>query len=120
MRNMLDPLIDAGLAHCGYETEKDTDAPMAADMVNSLSTAYPGHDWFVLIRGGIVQVKLMDINPVWGMVIPYNKVKGDALARKKDVIRAGGEFLERANLKRGAKEYREVLHVEGIPDKDLR
>ena len=103
----------------GYDTEHEIDEPMAREIVNTCSTAYPGHDWFCLIRGGVIQVKLMEISPNWGMVLHYSQVKGDAGARKKEVIRAAGEFLERANLARGYKRDEIVAHVEGIPDKDL-
>ena len=91
---------------------------MAGEMVNDLCRAYPGHAWFVLIKGGIVQVKDMDIHPEWGMTLHYSQINGDANERKKSVLRAAGEFLERAHLKRGAKTEAHGA-VEGIPDKDL-
>lgn len=103
----------------GYDTEHDRDEPMAREIVETCSLAYPGHEWFCLIRGGVVQIKLMDINPAWGMVLHYSQVKGDAAARKADVRRAAGEFLERANLARGRKTDDRIKRVEGIPDKDL-
>jgi hypothetical protein len=62
----------------------------------------------------------MDINEHWGMALKYSQIKSDAQDRKRQVIRAAGEFLERANLKRGAKaDGGKVKRVEGIPDKHL-
>lgn len=103
----------------GIDVENDIDDPIAMQMVRDLLSAYPGHSWFVVIRGGIVHVKDMDINPAWGMCLHYTQIKDDAAERKKQVIRAAGEFLERANLKRGANTGEVVRHVEGIPDKHL-
>jgi hypothetical protein len=103
----------------GYDTEHERDEPMAREIVQTCSCAYPGHDWFCVIKGGVIQIKLMDINPNWGMVLHYTQVKGDAASRKADVLRSAGEFLERANLSRGFKTHDKVKHVEGIPDKDL-
>ena len=104
----------------GIDTEHDSDAGMAEQILADLCRAYPGHGWFVVIRGGVVHVKDMDINEHWGMALKYSQIKADAQDRKRQVIRAAGEFLERANLRRGAKtESGKVKHVEGIPDKHL-
>ena len=109
----------AGGTVVGYNTEFDSDEPMAAQMVHDLCKAYPGHGWFVEIKGGIVHVKDMDINPNWGMCLHYSQIKSDANDRRRQVIRAAGEFLERANLRRGASDGERVTSVEGIPDKHL-
>lgn len=102
----------------GIDVEHDRDDSMAMEMLRDLSAAYPGHSWFVVIRGGIVHVKDMDISPHWGMCLHYSDIKDDAKERKRSLIRAAGEFLERANLKRGMKTER-AMHVEGIADKYL-
>ena len=104
----------------GYDTEFDCDEPMAREIVHNLCTTYPGHGWFVVVKGGVVHVKDMDINPQWGMCLHYSQMKDDATERKKQVIRAAGEFLERANLARGAKSAdQRVTAVDGIPQKQL-
>lgn len=103
----------------GYDTEHQADEPMAAQMVFDLCQAYPGHGWFVVIKGGIVHVKDLDLNDKWGMCLHYSQVKGDAKDRKRDVLRAAGEFLERANLKRGAATGQVVRHIEGVPDRHM-
>lgn len=85
----------------GIDVEHDRDDPMAMQMVRDLCQAYPGHSWFVVIRGGIVQIKDMDIHPEWGFALHYSQVKADAADRKKQVLFAAGEFLERARKKNG-------------------
>ncbi len=103
----------------GYDTEHDSDEALAGRILRTLCDHYPGHGWFVLIRGGVIQVKDMDIHPNWGMALHYTKVNHDAAVMKREVIRAAGEFLERANLARGRKTEDRALAVEGIPDKDM-
>jgi hypothetical protein len=104
----------------GFDCENELDDGMAAQMVNDLCLAYPGHAWFVVIRGGVVHVKDMDLNDKWGMCLHYSQIKADAQERKRSLIRSAGEFLERARLKRGAKaEGQNVTSVEGIPDKHM-
>ena len=102
----------------GIDTEHDRDESMAVDMLKELVKTYPGHSWFVVIRGGVVHVKDMDISHHWGMCLHYSDIKDDAKERTKSLLRSAGEFLERANLKRGAKTDR-AMHVEGIADKYL-
>jgi hypothetical protein len=103
----------------GYDTEHTADEAMAGQMVHDLCAAYPGHGWFVVIRGGIVHVKDLDLNDKWGMALHYSQIKGDANDRKRDVLRSAGEFLERARLKRGAKTAQTVRHIEGVPDRHM-
>jgi len=112
-------MIEPGANVVGFDTEHDSDAPMAAQMVADLAATYPGHDWFVVIKGGVVHVKVMTINPNWGMCLHYSQIKADAADRKRQLIRAAGEFLERAHLRRGRSEGENVLAVEGIPDKHM-
>lgn len=104
----------------GYDTEHDSDETLAKEILGIVLHAYPGHGWFVVIRGGVVHVKDMDLNPNWGMCLHYTQMKDDATERKRQVLRAAGEFLERANMRRGAKDMGQVVrHVDGIPDKHM-
>jgi hypothetical protein len=102
----------------GIDVEHETDAGMAKDAVRTLVDHYPGHDWHVLIKGGVIHVKAMNIHPQWGMCLHYSQVKGDANDRSKSLVRAAGEFLERAHLKRGAR-VEETRAVEGISARDM-
>ena len=104
----------------GYDTESPADEAIAGQIVADLCHAYPGHAWFITIKGGIVHVKDLDLNDKWGMCLHYSQMKDDATERKRQVLRAAGEFLERANLRRGAKDADQtVRHVEGIPDRHM-
>ena len=103
----------------GFDTEHERDEPLAREIVDTLSKAYPGHGWFVLIKGGLVQVKNLDWSDKWGMVLHYSRMTNDAAVRKRDIVRSAGEFLERARVKRGSKTEQTVRHIEGMPDKDV-
>lgn len=104
----------------GIECQNDADMPLAEDILSVLVRAYPGHAWFVYIAGGVVHIKNMDWSEKWGMALHQTKVHGDPVTRKRDVIRAAGEFLERANVARGAKTDQRVIAIEGVPDRHVR
>jgi hypothetical protein len=105
----------------GIDAERETDETMAKEMLADLVHAYPGHAWFVAIKGGVVHVKDLDLNDKWGMCLHYSQIKHDANDRKRDVLRAAGEFLERANVARGAKRAgQDVTSIEGVPQKWMR
>ena len=69
----------------------DTLAEMAVakQVAEDLHSAYPGHAWAVTVRGGAIIIK-------------------------QEVIRAGGEILERARLERGMRTDQAVTQVDGI------
>lgn len=102
----------------GYDTEHDCDERMAGQILYDLCQAYPGHGWFITIKGGVVQIKDLDISEKWCMALHYSQIKADAKDRKRQVIRSAGEWLERANLYRGIKKEK-AMSLEGIPDKDM-
>lgn len=103
----------------GIDTEHTRDEPLASQMLHDLCETYPGHAWFVIIKGGVVHIKDMELNDKWGMCLHYSQIKDDAKDRKRQIIMAAGEFLERANLRRGRKTDDVALKVEGIPDKHM-
>jgi hypothetical protein len=53
------------------------------------------------------------------MCLHYTQLKDDATERKRSIVRAAGEFLERAHLKRGAASGERVRSVEGISAKEM-
>ena len=101
----------------GFDCERTVDEPIAGDILRALVDAYPGYQWFVLIRGGVIQVKVMNWSQNWGMVLHYVDVAHDANDRRRSTIRAAGEFLERANMIRGRAQERAIQKIEGVPDK---
>jgi len=82
-----------------------------------LCEVYPGHPWATLVRGGIVQIKHLELGNNWGMVRHFSALKHDATSFKKEIVMAAGEFLERAGLARGRANGDEIVHVEGLPDR---
>lgn len=64
----------------------------------TLESKYPGWAWMVEVdaRQGVVKVRSMRIPGKWGFVMKLNAVDADG----KALMRAGGELLERYNLKR--------------------
>jgi hypothetical protein len=85
-----------------------------------LDQFYPGHSWYVVVGGGVLQIKNLSFSSRWSMVRKLKNIQHDAMVRKREIIRAAGEFLERANLKRGKREMgQNVTQVEGIPQRDM-
>lgn len=85
---------------------------MAKAVTDRLMQHYPGHHWAVNanIRGGVINIFNMRISSKFG----YQLVVHDWLQERvvaDEVLRAGGEILERAGLRRGrfdAAEYAEL------------
>lgn len=99
------------------ESRDPANLPMAKEIVEVLTFAYPNHSWWVRIDGGVVIIKHFGISGTVGMVRKYDALASDAMARKRDVIRAAGELLERAGLRRGAYDGQAVTDLEH--DKDV-
>lgn len=74
-------------------------AKMAAE---ALHAAYPGHLWGVAcdVRTGFMDIRNLGLSGNWGFRIRLSKIYTHS-ALKRDVLRAGGELLERYNLSRG-------------------
>jgi len=96
------------------DVDHGQDLILAKDIAETLNEHYPGHLWAVNVNSGVAIIKNLYISSAWGFVLHYNNIKGDAGYRKKRVIQAGGELLERANMKRGKYEGFEVKKVDGI------
>lgn len=98
------------------ESKDDSLLPLAKEIAQDLTLAYPGHSWHVRIDGGIVVIKNMNISVTAGMVRKLKDLDHDAGRRKHDVIMAAGEFLEAANMRRGAHREGEIAEtLEGLP-----
>jgi hypothetical protein len=84
-----------------------------------LGPAYPGHSFYIrAFENGGYFIRDLRFPKNWGMNTPMPSETYSASAWKRDVIMKFGEWLERANEKRGAFEKgQEILHVEGVPQK---
>lgn len=79
---------------------------------------YPGHPWWVRAYPGGFFIKHMGYPSNFGMNAPDQRKLYSASAYEKLVVMMAGEWLERANMKRGRHEDgQEVLAVEGVPDR---
>lgn len=100
------------------EAQNPADLPMAKEINETLAAAYPNHSWWVRIDGGLVIIKHFSIGGTCGMVRKYADLSHDAMVRKRGVISAAGELLERAHLRRGSYEAQPVTVLER--DKDVK
>jgi hypothetical protein len=87
---------------------------VAKQVAEDLHSAYPGHAWAVTVRGGAIVIKDLIVSSLWGYVIKMDAIKHDAKVMKQEVLRAGGEILERARLERGMRTDQVVTKVDGI------
>lgn len=97
--------------YCYTESEDTRNLPMCKEIGEYLTSAYPGHMWYVRIDGGMLIIKDYKISRDWSMARKFSDIAHDAKKRKHSVVMAAGEFLECAHMRRGAfdGEYAKVL-----------
>ena len=66
-------------------------------VAEKLNDHYPGHLWGVNMVQGVIQVMNLGLSARWGFQIKEENLDPDY----KKVLMAGGELLERYNIKRG-------------------
>lgn len=78
------------------------DYSVAKEMADALTDHYPGHLWAVSAdsQTGMCDIRAMQLSSTWGYRLKMPQIYS-ASAFKADVIRAGGEILERFRLSRG-------------------
>ena len=87
----------------------------AQAILETLTFAYPGHPWSVRVYDGGFFIRHLDFPGNWGINHRSRSQTYSATAMKRQIIRMGGEWLERANLKRGRSDDTVASFVEGIP-----
>lgn len=98
-------------------TEEAQDMTMAKDIADTLFEKYPGYMWGVSVKSGVAVIKCLNVSSLYGYILKYADIKDDAGYRKKEVLKAGGEILERAGMKRGEREFNSTAKsVDGIKD----
>lgn len=78
----------------------------AKEAAEVLCTAYPNHSWWVECKGGVLVIKHLEASGARGLIGMLRKMDAlshDAGRRKKEILLAAGELLERAGLARGAR-----------------
>jgi hypothetical protein len=91
-----------------------TDLPKCKEVAETLTTTYPGHNWWVTINDGMLIMKSLKVSSNAGMVVPLRRFDGDAARLKREVVMKAGEFLEAANLRRGAFQGENAKVLEGV------
>ena len=78
------------------------DYVMSKNMAEALHKHYPGHQWAVTCEGakGIATIRDLFLSGQWGYILKLPEIYSGS-AFEADVIRAGGEILERFGLDRG-------------------
>ena len=88
---------------------------LAKETADILLAAYPGHLWAANVAGPRVEVRNLAISGNWGFV-RYIPAIYSASDWKKQVIRDGGELLERYRVSRTPKSFLEnLLAIAGLP-----
>ena len=82
------------------------DDAYAKSVLEILVPMYPNHGWHVECKGGVLIIKHLEASGFRGLIGMLRKLDqmprgGNAL--KREIMRAGGELLERAKLARGAR-----------------
>lgn len=95
-----------------YGANEEILAKNAADLLNK---HYPNHLWAVFVdsEGGILVIKNFSVSYRYGYVLHIAKLDPEL----KRVVRAGGEILERARMKRGSWDGQNAQYVEGVAQK---
>ncbi len=85
----------------GNPNVETLDLLTARQMAETLHKHYPGHLWAVTCEGlkGIATVRNLRLSGHWGFIIKLRDLNADP--GMKEVIRAGGELLERYRVARG-------------------
>lgn len=96
----------------GTESERT----IAKNSVEALVRHYPGYSWFVEVRDGLLMIRCpeLDWRGRYCMVRKLGAVQHDYGRLVREVVHAAGEYLERANLRRGrAVEGERAQKIEG-------
>lgn len=86
--------------HAAQQTANDY--VMAKNVADTLNTHYPGHLWAINVDGEQGTVTIMDLllSGTWGYLLKIPAIYSES-SFQKDVLRAGGEILERFRMTRG-------------------
>jgi hypothetical protein len=79
-------------------------APLAKHTLGLLMKHYPGWAWFVEVNGGMLIIRNydLDMSGKWCMARKLDVLQESGGTQEREIVRLAGEFLERANQRRGA------------------
>ena len=106
------------------DTADAVDMGLAKETLEVLEANYPNWQWTCGIAGGMVLIRSTVVNWILRqagfkeaasicMALKYSDM-GDATQRKKQVMRAGGQLLERANIARKSREIGNFEPIKGF------
>lgn len=96
-----------------YGTLKDLD--IVKQTIEILDDVYPGHYWAVKCEGGILHIKNLSFDSRWGIARRLGEMEYDAMIFRREVVRAAGEYLERAGLARQRWNGDAIKWLDGVP-----
>lgn len=100
------------------EGMNDAQEAAAHEIIETLNVVYPNHPWYVRVFDNGFFIRHMDYPATWGINYVSGKHSYSASALKKHILMMAGEWLERANLKRGMGDGEQVVRrLEGVPEK---
>lgn len=117
---MSDPVVgwQAGSDFNDPNSGTSAERTIAQNAVQALVQHYPGYSWFVEVRGGLLMIRCaeLDYRGRYCMVRKLAAVQHDYSRLVREVVHAAGEYLERANMRRGARRDGETaVTLEGAP-----
>ena len=89
----------------------------ANGILEVLTVAYPSYPWAVRVYDGGFFIRNLDFPSNHGMNCKFKHIGYSASAMKREIILMAGEWLERANMKRGRANGDEIQRLEGAPEK---
>lgn len=97
-----------GIVHSPDELDEHASAVLLAkDIANYLEHTYPGWAWAVETdpRGGIVNLRALKLSGEWGYILKLAWIQDDPVVRRRLVLKAAGEILERYGMPRAGYSY---------------
>ncbi len=90
---------------------------VALSIFNKLHSLYPGHAWIVQVDNNLCYIKHMLLSAKYGMTTDLFRV---TQADNKELMRIGGELLERFNVDRGAMNLEHVMGLKQLASGDAK
>jgi hypothetical protein len=84
---------------------------LARETAATLHECYPGYLWGVNVERSIVNVRNLNLSGMWGFTLHVPAIYS-ASEWKKQVMRAGGEILERYRMRRGQRDEQRLLEAQ--------
>ncbi len=92
------------------EPQKAANSRLCEEVLTKLLEHYPGHPWLVQIPNndsGVVVIKHPMLSALYGMVVKITTLNSDPSMH--EVVRMGGEMLERWGQKRAGLSFDEMM-----------